>query len=200
MGGVCVLVLIAAHGANSLTADVRMFHLDMEDNLPTWFTSSQHLMAALAAVLVARFGRDQRRLWLALALIMGLLSFEEIAQVHDQVEDRVNFNVAQLVLEPAVGLVVLAVFITLARRSERSVRRLLLAGAASLVLAHTMSALNGTLDLPHYGIVAASTLEETFEMLVGTLVLAASAAPALQAVRAELGSAVRPRREAEGAA
>ena len=65
------------------------FHLELEQNLPTWFSSVQLAVAAvLLGIFVAHRSRHERgrsRLTLALPFVVLFMSLDEIAQIHEKI-------------------------------------------------------------------------------------------------------------------
>ena len=75
-------------GHTSALGLVRLFDLDLEDNLPTCFAALQILVAAALAALLARAqgherGRDARP-WRAVAAVLALLAIDEASMLHEQ--------------------------------------------------------------------------------------------------------------------
>jgi hypothetical protein len=65
----------------------RLFHLDAEANIPTWFSSSLLLLCSGLCAVIALLKRDSgdrwRRHWAALAPIIAYLSMDEAASIHE---------------------------------------------------------------------------------------------------------------------
>lgn len=72
---------LGTYGSSEL---VRLFSLDGEGNLPTWFSSSVLLCAAIGCQLVARLHPAESRVWIPLGLFALWISFDETAQIHDR--------------------------------------------------------------------------------------------------------------------
>ncbi len=94
----CIVGLVLIHealmslrflgGHTSVLGLVRLFDLDLEDNLPTCFAALQILVAAALAALLARaqghaHGRDARP-WRAVAAVLVLLAVDEASMLHEQ--------------------------------------------------------------------------------------------------------------------
>jgi hypothetical protein len=109
-----------------------------------------------------------------------------MAQIHDRLEEWVNGDLAIMVLEPLMGLAVIAAFVAAARRLPPLSGTLLWAAAGTVVLALASSALNAATDphLPYAGVVFLQTSEEVGEMLTAVLLLSAISAPAMAVLHA----------------
>lgn len=66
----------------------RAFRLDLESNIPTWFSSSLFVIAALAAYRCARASSvtQQRKGWAVLAVAFLLMSCDEVAMLHENLD------------------------------------------------------------------------------------------------------------------
>ena len=67
---------------------MRIFHMDYERNVPTWFSSSQLLMVgAVWAILGVHLARRQQAIWpvVAASAAFIFLSMDEAAQVHERI-------------------------------------------------------------------------------------------------------------------
>lgn len=74
---------------------VLFFRLSCESNLPTWFSSSQHLLVAglFSTLAIREIRTDVRRIGIALpALIYLVFSLDETAMLHERVSDWMNQN------------------------------------------------------------------------------------------------------------
>lgn len=82
---------VAGHGSDRAAAWIavmKLFDVNSETNVPSWFSSSLLLGGAVVTVLVAVLmrrsgGRDVGR-WLALAGVLALLSLDESAALHER--------------------------------------------------------------------------------------------------------------------
>lgn len=74
-------------GQGHLFGLVRLFNLDDEGNIPTWYASSLLLLCSILLVTIActkkREGDRYLLHWKALALIFLMLSLDETAQIHE---------------------------------------------------------------------------------------------------------------------
>lgn len=65
-----------------------LFDVNTEANVPTWFSATLWLLAAVAAAAVSVLARGQtrrrRRGWVAFAAVLGLLSLDEAASLHER--------------------------------------------------------------------------------------------------------------------
>lgn len=76
-----------AFGFDTLLGFIRLFGLGQEANVPTWFSSATLLIAALLAAVIA-FVRYQYHdalalQWWLLSLLLGLMSLDETALIHE---------------------------------------------------------------------------------------------------------------------
>lgn len=90
-------VLIAIHliifyiatttGHDRLFGMVDRFNLDMENNVPTWFSATLFLIAASYSLVIAKVtavrGLPYKRHWYALSALLVYLSIDEAASVHE---------------------------------------------------------------------------------------------------------------------
>jgi len=70
-------------GFNNPWGLVRIFDLDVEESVPTWFSSLLLLLAAAQLFLIGRVQRREGEAWLGLSLIFFCLSLEEVAASHE---------------------------------------------------------------------------------------------------------------------
>jgi hypothetical protein len=168
-----IALLVAAH----LATDLKLFDLLEESNLPTWFSQAQFLLAAGACTAAALQDQRARTAWLLLAAVMTFFSLDEVAMIHERLEDHASVELALLVVEPLLGLALVAVVYTALRgRVDRGVLLLLGAAVLSLVLAQAASAINGVAEPTGFVYDLLAILEEVFEVLSGSFVLAAALA------------------------
>ena len=180
-GAIAILVLAVAHGVNKeLLGDGVALALDRDYSVAFFWTV---LIFAAAAVVWARLAAvrpDGRAIWVAMSVLCAALAVEGVAQIHGRLEDSTGYDLQMLVVQPLVALLVIGVLVACYRRLPSPERYLLAAAVACLVLAQLVSTANGQLDLPYAGIVLASVVEESLEMLTGTLLLAAPLGLALR--------------------
>ena len=181
---------------------VQLIDVRAESNLPTWFAvvllASAAVAHALVGVLAGRAGAPARP-WYAVATLLGLLSIDEAAAVHERLEvlglelggGSGALHFAWLLPGGVVGLAVLAVTVRLYLLLPRPSGILVLGGVvAFLAAAFGLEAVGGAIldgrgDGALYILV--SHLEELVEALATCVLLLA----ALVAVRVErLPSAV----------
>ena len=163
-----IALLVAAH----LVTDLKVFDLLEESNLPTWFSQAQFLLAAGACIAAAMRDEHARPGWLLLAGVSALFSLDEVAMIHERLEDQGSVELALLVVEPLLGAALVAVvYATLRSRADTRVLLFLGAAVVSLALAQASSAINGVAEPTGFVYDLLAILEEVFEMLTGTLVL-----------------------------
>jgi hypothetical protein len=160
---------------------VRLAWVDGEANIPSWFSSSLLLVAALLLGLIAAAERDMQSRaiqWLVLGLIFLFLSLDETAQLHElsivPIRDRIGANgfLYYAWILPAgvcVSLFVLAYLRFLSQLPVRTRRLLLSAGAVYVggalgveSISGWEAAIHGEYTLAYHLIV---TLEELCEMM-----------------------------------
>jgi hypothetical protein len=98
--------LIAVHAAHVFLGERvweldRIFSLDRESNLPTWFSSLMWAGAAITAYscgCLSRLSQD-RRLWTVLAVVLMAFSCDEVATLHELV-GKLTATAWPLVLAP----------------------------------------------------------------------------------------------------
>lgn len=174
-------MLVALNGLNTFTWHSNFFIIENEANLPTWFSSTQLAFAAGACLLAGMAGGE----WIAwgpIAAVLTFFSIDEIAMLHERFEDRVGDAAVVDVAEPLGAAIAAVVAYMIVRRLSGLTRILIVAAGAALVMAQVFSAANSALDL-RYGLSnIVSVGEELWEMLMGTLALAAAAPHALRAL------------------
>jgi hypothetical protein len=165
------------HVINRLTFDSDVLRLDLEANLPTWASSMQFGVAGLACLAVAAADRTGRGLWAAVGVLLLVLSLDELATMHERLSAAIGATPAEWIVQPLAGVTAIALLLATGRHAAGTARRLLHAAAAALVLGHLAE-----LATPgrEEGTAAAGlkVVEESLEMLVGALVLAATTAHA----------------------
>lgn len=177
--------------ATAMLAVRKMFDLSSETNFPTWFSSGLLLVCALVAaavaVLVRREGAPYGPHWTGLALVMGYLSLDETAELHERLNTpfegmlggyargplRFAWVVPAVLIVAVVGLAYLRFLAHLPART----RLLLCVGAALFVAGAVGMEMAGGIALDELEAGALYTLlnvaEETLEMLGATVVLCA---------------------------
>lgn len=172
-------MLVALNGLNTFTWHSNFFIIENEANLPTWFSSTQLAFAAGACLLAGMAGGE----WIAwgpIAAVLTFFSIDEIAMLHERFEDRVGDAAVVDVAEPLGAAIAAVVAYMIVRRFSGLTRILIVAAGAALVMAQVFSAANSALDLPYGLSNIVSVGEELWEMLMGTLALAAAAPHALR--------------------
>ena len=117
--------------------DLRAFDVNKEQTFPATFSGILLLAAgglALLNGLVRSDTRAGRRWWIVLALVFAFLGLDEIAALHEAVQDRVHVW-GQAVLAPVVFVGVYAWWATLKRlRSEPPAGMLFVLGAGAWIV------------------------------------------------------------------
>ena len=154
--------------------DLRAFDLNKEQTFPATFSGVLLLAAGGLALLNGLVRSDTaagRRWWIVLALVFAFLGLDEIAALHEAVQDRVHVW-GQAVLAPVVFVGVYAWWATLRRlRSEPPAGTLFMLGAGAWIMSQLIDAgLN-----EHWGwtIVPEELLEMAGSALFGLALLVA---------------------------
>ena len=163
-------------------------YVDMEQNLPTLYSSLILLVAALLSGVIAhahsRGARAYVRHWTALSVAFVLLGLDETATIHEQVGHELRellgieggpLFYAWVIPGAAVVAVFGIAFLRFLRHLPRPARRLLLAGGTLFLsgaiglelIGGSYSAAYGELNMSY---VLIATVEETLEM-IGVAVL-----------------------------
>jgi hypothetical protein len=170
-------------------AVMRLFDVNGEGNVPSWFSSALlmgcALLAGLLASLVRRAGGRDAGWWAGLAAVLALLSLDEIAGLHERLGGpaggvlgdaaRGPLRFAWVVPGVLLVLVVGVAFLGFVRRLPGDTRRLVVtAGAMYLVAAVGLEAAGGVVldaqgDRGGYLLVTAA--EEGLEMSGSVLLL-----------------------------
>lgn len=172
------LLLSVLHLANAATIDSRLIDADAEGNLPTWYTSSCFLVAALACVAAALAGRTRpaRLGWLLLAALAAALSLDEVAALHEEAGTRLGEKPTLGLTQPLAALAVVALLLTVSRRVPTPAARGLHLTAGILAVSQVCASaagLTGVDGAVGFGI-------EAFEDLTETVTAIALAAAALR--------------------
>jgi hypothetical protein len=177
VSGGLIALLAVAHVGNRATVDSDLLRLDLEGNVPTWASSLMFGIAGLACLGVSAAGRRGRALWAGVGALALALSLDETAALHERLSADIGATSAEWIVQPLVGLAAIALLLAAGRQTGGPAQRLLLAAAGALVLGHLAELAT---PAPEEGAVAAALkiVEESLEMLVAALVLAAAAARA----------------------
>jgi hypothetical protein len=173
-------------------AVMRLFDINSEANVPSWFSSlllgGGALLAGLLAAMVRRTGGRDTGYWAGLAAVLLLLSLDEVAALHERLRGpaaaalgdaaRGPLRVAWVVPGVLLALVVGVAFAGFVARLPGGTRRLVVAAAALYVTAAVgVEAISGMVleaqgDRALYLLVTAA--EEGLEMSGGVLFLYAA--------------------------
>ncbi len=139
IGLVCCLVVLGVLGAIVYPGggDLRVFDLNKEQTFPATFSGLLLFGAGAMALMhgVVRFANPaDRRWWLVLAAVFMFLGLDEIAALHEAVQDRVHLW-GQATLAPIVLAGVVAWFVALKQlnASTPGAARLFVLGAAAWI-------------------------------------------------------------------
>ncbi|GGB94531.1 hypothetical protein [Cellulomonas carbonis] len=175
VGVVGPFAFAVVHLVNAVTLESRLLDMDRENNLPTWFSSSLFLLAAVACLGAA--GQAERRTgrlgWLVVALLSFAFSVDEVASVHEEAGRRLGAETTLSVAQPLAAVTVLVLLLVVAHAVGAPARRpLRLAGG--VLLASQVTATVAGLLVDGTGRFLLETAEDTTEMLTATALLAAA--------------------------
>jgi hypothetical protein len=111
--------------------------------------------------------------WATMGALMLALSADEVAAVHERLEEA-SSDLSFLVLQPMIALAAVALFVRMIRTLERDARAWIALAAAALVLAQIGSTIVAELEVPNAVNVGQAIAEELLEMLVPAFILAAT--------------------------
>lgn len=155
-----------------------MFDVNTEGNVPSWFSASLWVAAAILCLACALLARRRRRQWVALAVVCLLLSADEAASFHERVfgalgvavlgDDRTPLLHFAWVLPGVLfALVIVSACTRLVWSLPRPQRRaIVIAGLAFLCGALMMEAVSGAVLTAHgdrHWYVVTTSLEEGLE-------------------------------------
>jgi hypothetical protein len=169
---IAALAVAGAVYAWESPAALTRFDLDEERTVPAFFTA--FLLVACGAVAL-RLPRSlvSRGVAIAFAVLLALASLDELAEVHEKLERRLDVDWQVLYLPVfAAALVVLALFVMALRRNGLGLGLVLAAGAC-WVGAQLLEALQWEDDGPAPGYTWMMVTEETLEMVGSALLLLA---------------------------
>lgn len=182
IGVLAIGAFVALHAINHAAGDGRFLSVDQEQNLPTWARSLLYAFAAGACLTAARWGTEHRRTWLWLGVLLAVFSLDDVAMGHEWLEDQGHGHALITIWEPVAAVLVLAVFWRAHRTLPSPQRTLVVLAGVSLVLGQICSSLGDEVHV-HGEVVLLSLFEQSFEAMVGVLLLAAAAGPARRALR-----------------
>jgi hypothetical protein len=205
--GAAVAAIAALTGADYMHGFKRLLDLNTERNLPTWFSSTILLTAAVLLGGIATDGRRRHRTaWRFLAIVFVLLSLDETASIHEMTNAPLR---AVLHSGPALyfpwilgGLLLATVVLVVEWRLLRALPRrtsvaFVIAGAIYVTGAAGFEAIAAPLYARHvHPLVQAAlvTTEESLEMIgVALFIVAIARFWAIQGITVTLGFATRAR-------
>jgi hypothetical protein len=157
---------------------VRLFSLDREGNIPTWYQSGLLLLCcALSAAIGRLSGADVRGRWLLMAALFLCLSIDEAAIIHEMLIQpmRLVFHTSGYFFYgwviPAAGLVVVVAlyYLRFVLALPGPVRFRMILGAGVYVLgALVVESISGRIEEQNGRVLAydlAAVVEETLEMV-----------------------------------
>jgi hypothetical protein len=167
----------------------RMFYVDFETNVPTWWSAMLLLASAAIAGLLARAARSARDdrwpHWLLLAALFAAMSADEAASLHELMQKpiRAALGSETWLRYPLIvpGVVIGAVIALRFRRFTQTIgatrRRLVIGGAIFALGALVFEMIGGWFAPEAIGAnttyVVLTTIEESLEMVGSTVVLIA---------------------------
>jgi hypothetical protein len=189
------VLFVMLHGINKELLGDRLFlALDRDPNLPSW-TETALFVAAGSAIALLAWLKPAARIPLAvLALLAFLLSLEQMAQIHGDVERQLG-DLATLVIQPIMALGLVLAVVWAARHLPSLSRTLLWAAIVSIAVAQGSSLVNLQFDPPYAVIIFFQTLEEVGEIATAVLLLAAAGQPLIDSIVERVLDGVAHRRE-----
>ncbi|WP_372788542.1 hypothetical protein [Paraconexibacter sp.] len=179
---VVVAVFLILHGVDALTFDGRIFHIDAEQNLPTWTRTLLYAFAGGVWIVRYRLNDRHRGLCLSIGVLLVAFSIDDTVMGHEYLESQAEDPESLIkVWQPLAGLAVAAIFVQSARRFTGIDRWLFVAAAGSLLIGQGASATND--DTGGAVTVLLSTVEQVGEAYFGIFLLAAGLPGAWRAVR-----------------
>lgn len=179
-----VALLVALHGLNSLAlGETAILSIDADQGIASWLSCVAFLAAGQCWAAVAWLDDGGRWLPAAVATICVLLSMEAVVQLHTGLEESIGFAWGTLLVEPLVGIAVLAALHLTALRSAPGSRGLIWAAMVTLVVGQAFASASGNTDLSYWPLVLTALVEESLEILTAALLLAAAVDPAYRALR-----------------
>ncbi len=167
----------------------RLFYVDFETNVPTWWSAMLLLASAATAGFLARAARSVRDArwpdWLTLAALFGAMAADEAASLHELLQKPIRAALGSetwlrypLILPGLVVAIILAVRFRRFTRTIGGTRRRLVTGGAIFALGALVFEMIGGWFAPeaigaNTTYVVLTTIEETLEMAGAALVLIA---------------------------
>jgi hypothetical protein len=171
---------VALHIVNRLTIDSELLNINEEQNIPSWGSTFIFTVAGLIALVAGA----ERRVWLAVGVVMVAFSLDDVAMLHERFEEDTDESLALLEIEPLMALAVVVVFAFAFRAATRLSRYMLLGGVLALFVAQGTSSVGFLRDELGIPLGLLVIVEEGSELLAGVLVAAAAVDPALCALNA----------------
>lgn len=169
---IAVLAVAGAVYAWESPSSLSRFDLDEERTVPAFFTAFLLIACAVVALRLPR-SVVSRAVAIAFAGLLVLASLDELAEVHEKLERRLDVD-WQLLYIPvfAAAVAVLALFLMALRRNGLGLG-LVLASAACWAGSQVLEALQWEDDGPAPGYTWMMVTEETLEMVGSALLLLA---------------------------
>jgi hypothetical protein len=171
------VLLVIAHVVSDYAVGGRIFLVTSESNVPTWFSSTQFILVAVACMWLWRSSLRPDRYWLLLGFVFLLFSLDEIAMFHERIEAHGSADLFQFVVEPLIGLAVIVIFYRAMQNAGERTRRFLLIAIVALIASQACSAAASKIygeDGTGAGFDTLAILEEVFKFLTGSFALAAA--------------------------
>lgn len=172
---------VADPGTDVITA-LAWLDVNAERNVPTAWSASLLLLAAIAAGVLAVRGASGGRGWSLVAATAGFLALDESLELHERLAPAGKAVVGQLlhfawVVPGAAAGAVVGTLLLLRLRAQPALvrRRLVLAGITYLTGALLLETVSGVVlrhDGPREPYIAVTALEELLEMAGASLLLA----------------------------
>lgn len=166
-------LLTIAHLINAVTYESPLLDFDLESNLPTWYSSSVFLVAALTNAGAAIADRVSRgRVAFAFVTLLALVfSVDETAALHEHAGNRLGAETTLSMTQPTAALIVVVALMLCRQVAPRRCRTSFVVASVLLIFSQTCASIAGLwLDGPALKLV--ETAEDATETLTGIALLA----------------------------
>lgn len=161
------------HLVNHVTINSRLVDADLENNLPTWYSSFHFSAAAVTALVVVGHSVGARRLhWLALAALCLAFSVDETASLHEVAGRELGAETTLSLTQPVAAAVVVGLLLLVARSTRGHAAQALVAAAVVLVASQTCASVAG-LFTDGWMLFLLEAVEDSTETLAAILLLIA---------------------------
>ncbi len=166
-------ILTVLHLVNHVTINSRLVDADLENNLPTWYSSFHFSAAAVTALVVVGRSVGARRLcWLGLAALCLAFSVDETASLHEVAGRELGAETTLSLTQPIAAAGVAGFLLLVAWSTRGRPARSLVAAAAVLIVSQSCASVAG-LFTSGWTMFLLEAVEDTTETLTAILLLIA---------------------------